>query len=154
MSKPEIVSSENQYFTWTVLAIKEARFVRKVNVHLRARNKGLKRKIENLEIQLTKSGQGSTTITEHGVEWEWRRYNINSFGTQKEFWQLKKNIYKKMWSWFFVVDHKNPLGILKRLPKLQMFEGRIRKRTSHSSFIACYETIEDDYLALVDAFRK
>lgn len=45
MSNPEIVSSENQYFTWKVLAIKEARFVRKVNAQLRATNKVLKRKI-------------------------------------------------------------------------------------------------------------
>jgi len=68
MSKPEIVSSENQYFTWTVPAIKEARFVRKINAQLRATNRGLKRQIEGLEIQLTKSGKGSTTIMKKGVE--------------------------------------------------------------------------------------
>lgn len=68
VSKLEIVSNENQYFTWTTPIIKEARFVRKVNTQLRAKNKGLKRKIEDLEIQLTKFGQGSTIITKHGVE--------------------------------------------------------------------------------------
>ena len=55
VSKPEIVSSEAQYFTWTVPAIKEARFVRMINVKLRATNRRLKRQIEDLEIQLTKS---------------------------------------------------------------------------------------------------
>ena len=30
--KPETISSEAQYFTWTVPAIKEARFVRMMNV--------------------------------------------------------------------------------------------------------------------------
>jgi len=43
VSKPEIVSSETQYFTWIVLAIKEARFVRRINAQLRATNKRLKR---------------------------------------------------------------------------------------------------------------
>lgn len=51
--KSEIVSNEQQYFTWIVHAIKEAKFVRKNNTQLRATNKGLKRKIEYLEIQLT-----------------------------------------------------------------------------------------------------
>ena len=34
--KSEIVSSEQQYFTWTVPSIKEAKFVRKINNQLRA----------------------------------------------------------------------------------------------------------------------
>jgi len=68
VSKPEIVSSETQYFTWIVPAIKEARFVRKINAQLRDTSRGLKRKIEDMEIQLTKSGKGSTTITKQGVE--------------------------------------------------------------------------------------
>ena len=55
ISKPETVSSEVQYFTWTIPAIKEARFMRMINVKLRATNKILKRQIEDLEIQLTKS---------------------------------------------------------------------------------------------------
>ena len=43
VSKIETVSSEAQYFTWTVLAIKEARFMRMINVKLRATNRRLKR---------------------------------------------------------------------------------------------------------------
>ena len=31
VSKPEIINSEAQYFTWTVPAIKEAIFVRRIN---------------------------------------------------------------------------------------------------------------------------
>jgi len=50
VSKPEIVSSETQYFTWTVPAIKEAGFVRRMNAQLRANNRRLKRQIEDLEI--------------------------------------------------------------------------------------------------------
>ncbi len=48
VSKPKIVNNETQYFTWTVPAIKEARFVRKINAQLRATNSRLKRKIEDL----------------------------------------------------------------------------------------------------------
>ena len=36
ISIPEVVSCHAQYFTWTVLAIKEARYIRKVNEKLRA----------------------------------------------------------------------------------------------------------------------
>ena len=43
VSKLETVSSEAQYFTWTVPAIKEARFVRMINVKLRATNRRIKR---------------------------------------------------------------------------------------------------------------
>lgn len=43
VSKLEIVSSEAQYFTWIVPAIKEARFVRTMNAQLRATNRRLKR---------------------------------------------------------------------------------------------------------------
>jgi len=56
--KTEIVSSEQQYFNWIVPATKEAKFVRKINIQLRATNKGLKRKIEDLEIQLTTLEKG------------------------------------------------------------------------------------------------
>ena len=50
VSKPEIVSSETQYFTWTVPTIKEARFVRRINAQLRVTNNRLKRQTEDLEI--------------------------------------------------------------------------------------------------------
>ena len=45
VSKNETVSSEAEYFTWTVPAIKEARFMRMINVKLRATTRILKRKI-------------------------------------------------------------------------------------------------------------
>jgi len=70
VSKPEIVNSETQYYSWTVPAIKEAKFVRRINAQLRATNKRLKRQIEDLEIQLTKSEKGSTTIMKQGDEKE------------------------------------------------------------------------------------
>ena len=50
VSKPEA-----QFFTWTLPEIKEAKFVRRTNVNLRATNRRLKRHIEYLEIKLTKS---------------------------------------------------------------------------------------------------
>ena len=37
VSRYEVVGSHAQYFTWTVLAIKEARYVRRVNAKLRTR---------------------------------------------------------------------------------------------------------------------
>ena len=43
VSKPKTISSEAQYFTWTVPAIKEAGFVRMINVKLRNTNRRLKR---------------------------------------------------------------------------------------------------------------
>ena len=52
VSNPETISSEAHFFTWTLPAIKEAKFVRWVNVNLRATNRRLKRQIEDLEIQL------------------------------------------------------------------------------------------------------
>ena len=67
VSKLEIVNSETQNYTWTVPAIKEARFVR-INAQLRTKNRRLKRQIEDLEIQLTKSRKGSTTIMKQGDE--------------------------------------------------------------------------------------
>ena len=36
ISIPEVVSCNAQYFTWTIPAIKEARYIRKVNGKLRA----------------------------------------------------------------------------------------------------------------------
>ena len=62
------MNSETQYFTWTVPAIKEARFVRRINAQLRATNKRLKIQIEDLEIQLTKSGKMTTAIMKQGDE--------------------------------------------------------------------------------------
>ena len=50
VSKPETISSEAQYFTWIVPAIKEAKFVIMMNVQLRATNRKLRRQIEDLEI--------------------------------------------------------------------------------------------------------
>ena len=55
VSKPETVSSEAQFFTWTLPAIKVAKFVRRININLRATNRRLKRQIEYLEIQLKNS---------------------------------------------------------------------------------------------------
>jgi len=54
-SKPEVVSRKAQYFTRTVLAIKEARYVRWINGRLRTNIREMKRQIEDLEIQLRKS---------------------------------------------------------------------------------------------------
>ena len=55
VSKPEIPSSEEQFFTWTVPTIKEEKFVRVINTHLRASNIRLRIQMEDLEIQLTRS---------------------------------------------------------------------------------------------------
>lgn len=58
VSKPKTVSSDAQFFTWTLPAIKEAKFVRRINVNLRATNRRLKRHIEDLEIQLENCKEG------------------------------------------------------------------------------------------------
>ncbi len=55
VSKPELVSSETQYFTWTVPVIKETIFVRRINDQLRATKRRLKRQIEDLEILVNES---------------------------------------------------------------------------------------------------
>jgi len=47
-----VVSCHAQYFTWTVPAIKEARYIRKVNAKLRAGIRIMKRQIKDLKIQL------------------------------------------------------------------------------------------------------
>jgi len=52
VSIPELVSCLAQYFTWTVHAIKEARYIRKVNAKLRAGIRIMKSQIEDLKIQL------------------------------------------------------------------------------------------------------
>jgi len=55
-SKPQIVSRKAQYFTWIVHAIKEARYIRWINDRLRTNIRVMKRQIEDLNIQLSKSG--------------------------------------------------------------------------------------------------
>lgn len=55
-SKPKVVSRDAQYFTWIVPTIKEARYIRWINDRLRTNIKVMKRKIEDPEIQLSKSG--------------------------------------------------------------------------------------------------
>lgn len=52
-SIPEVVDCNTQYYTWTVPALKEAEFIRKVNTNLRARIRVMKRQIEDLKIQLS-----------------------------------------------------------------------------------------------------
>lgn len=47
-----VVDGHAQFHTWTVPAIKEAQFIRKINMQLRAENKALKKKIEDLKVQL------------------------------------------------------------------------------------------------------
>jgi len=49
---PEVVDCNVQFLTWTVPAIKEAQFIRKVNKNLRSGIKVLKKQIEDLRIQL------------------------------------------------------------------------------------------------------
>ena len=43
VSNSESISSQDQFFIWTVPAIKEAKFIRMVNTKLRANNRRLKR---------------------------------------------------------------------------------------------------------------
>jgi len=53
ISIPEVVNCHAQYYTWSVPAIKEAKFIRKVNMRLKAGIIIMKRKIEDLKIQLS-----------------------------------------------------------------------------------------------------
>ena len=46
------VDSVADVYTWTVPAIKEAKFIRKINMHLRAENKAMRKKVEDLKAQL------------------------------------------------------------------------------------------------------
>ena len=46
------VDSVADVYTWTVPTIKEAKFIRKINMRLRAENKAMKKRIEDLEAQL------------------------------------------------------------------------------------------------------
>ena len=50
VSNIESINSEDQFYIWTVPAIKEAKFKRLVNTKLRANNRRLKRQVEDLEI--------------------------------------------------------------------------------------------------------
>ena len=46
------VDSVADVYTWTVPAIKEAKLLRKINMHLRAENKAMRKKVEDLKAQL------------------------------------------------------------------------------------------------------
>lgn len=48
----EVVDCDTQFPTWTVPEIKEAKFIRMINMQLRARNKIMKKQIEDLKAQL------------------------------------------------------------------------------------------------------
>lgn len=50
ISKPQAVRRKAQYFTWTVPAIKEARYVKWINSRRRSNIRRMKRKVEDLEI--------------------------------------------------------------------------------------------------------
>lgn len=52
-SIPAVVDCNTQYYTWTVPALKEAEFIKKVNTNLRAGIRVMKRQIEDLRIQLS-----------------------------------------------------------------------------------------------------
>ena len=45
----ETPSTAIQFFTWRVPAIKEAKFVRVINTHLRASNRRLRDQVEDLD---------------------------------------------------------------------------------------------------------
>ena len=53
---PELIDSRAQFFIWTLPAINEAKFIRMVNIKLRANNRRLEKRIEDLEIQLNQFG--------------------------------------------------------------------------------------------------
>ena len=48
-----VVDGHSQFHTWTVRAIKEAKYIRRINMQLRARNKAMKKQIEDLKAQLS-----------------------------------------------------------------------------------------------------
>ena len=50
--RSEIPSSAEHFFTWTVPEIKEAKFFRVINTHLRASNRRLRDQVGYLELQL------------------------------------------------------------------------------------------------------
>jgi len=52
-SIPEVVDCNAQFYTWTVPAIKEAKFIRMINMQLRVGTRVMKRQIEDLKMQLS-----------------------------------------------------------------------------------------------------
>ena len=48
-----VVDGHSQFHTWTVPAIKEAKYIRRINMQLRAGNKAMKKQIEDLKAQLS-----------------------------------------------------------------------------------------------------
>ena len=50
---PGVVDCHAQYYTWSIPAIKDAKFITKVNTRLRVGIRIMKRKIEDLKIQLS-----------------------------------------------------------------------------------------------------
>jgi len=49
----EVVDCNTQFHTWTVPGIKEAKYIRMINMQLRAGNKVMKKQIEDLKAQLS-----------------------------------------------------------------------------------------------------
>ena len=54
VSNSESISSQDQFFIWTIPAIKATKFISMVNTKLRANNRRIKRQVEDLQIQLAK----------------------------------------------------------------------------------------------------
>jgi len=48
-----VVDGHAQFHTWTVPAIKEAKYIRRINMQLRAGNRAMRKKIEDLKTQLS-----------------------------------------------------------------------------------------------------
>ena len=48
-----MVDGHAQFHTWTVPTIKEARYIRRINMQLRAGNRAMRKQIEDLKTQLS-----------------------------------------------------------------------------------------------------
>lgn len=48
------VDSVADVYTWTVPALKQAKVIKKTNMHLRAENKAMKKEVADLKAQLSK----------------------------------------------------------------------------------------------------
>ena len=48
-----VVDGHSQFHTWTVPTIKEAKYIRRINMQLRDGNKAMKKQIEDLKAQLS-----------------------------------------------------------------------------------------------------
>ena len=48
-----VVDGHSQFHTWTIPAIKEAKYIRRINMQLRAGNKAMRKQIEELKAQLS-----------------------------------------------------------------------------------------------------